>query len=85
MNNHSDIFEAIIIKHVINSRTANVIASTAYLSPVTVLVIALVTCYIFLYNRSRARMVSLINKIPGPPSLPLIGNTVEVNVEHDGE
>jgi hypothetical protein len=36
------------------------------------------------YQRKRARMVSLINRIPGPPSLPLIGNAIELNVEHDG-
>lgn len=35
------------------------------------------------YHRKRARMVSLINRIPGPPSLPFIGNAIELNVDHD--
>ncbi|KAJ6637287.1 Cytochrome P450 4c3, partial [Pseudolycoriella hygida] len=35
------------------------------------------------YSRRRSRMVKLINKIPGPPALPFIGNTVECNVDHD--
>ena len=53
------------------------------LSPaVLVLVFSLVIiCW---YHRNRSRMVSLINRIPGPPSLPFIGNAIEINVEHDG-
>jgi hypothetical protein len=48
---------------------------------VLVLVLLVVLCR---YLRSRARMVRLINRIPGPPYLPIIGNTIEMNVEHDG-
>ncbi|XP_069698222.1 cytochrome P450 4c3 [Periplaneta americana] len=35
------------------------------------------------YRRRRARLVRLIDRIPGPPSLPIIGNAIELNVEHD--
>jgi cytochrome P450 family 4 len=34
--------------------------------------------------KRRAHMVRLIDRIPGPPSLPIIGNAIEMNVEHDG-
>ena len=53
------------------------------LNPV-VLVLVFVLVIICRYNRKRSRMVSLINRIPGPPSLPIIGNAIEINVEHDG-
>ncbi|KAK7866651.1 hypothetical protein R5R35_000268 [Gryllus longicercus] len=33
--------------------------------------------------RRRARVVALIERIPGPPPTPLLGNTVEFNVDHD--
>lgn len=36
------------------------------------------------FNIIRWRMVNMINKVPGLPSLPIIGNTIEVNVDHDG-
>ncbi|KAL1117711.1 hypothetical protein AAG570_004026 [Ranatra chinensis] len=35
------------------------------------------------YNWKRRRTISLMAKIPGLPSLPLIGNCIEINVEHD--
>ncbi|XP_073978976.1 cytochrome P450 4c3-like isoform X2 [Rhodnius prolixus] len=35
------------------------------------------------FNIIRWRMVNMINKVPGLPSLPIIGNTIEVNVDHD--
>ncbi|XP_014250199.1 cytochrome P450 4c3 isoform X2 [Cimex lectularius] len=38
---------------------------------------------IVVYNWKRRRMVYLIGKIPGLPSVPLIGNTIEINVDHD--
>lgn len=44
-----------------------------YLSPVTLAVVIVLITWIVNYNRRRARMVKLINKIPGPPSLPLVG------------
>ncbi|KAL7018883.1 hypothetical protein ACKWTF_010946 [Chironomus riparius] len=53
------------------------------ISPVTLAVIIMIVSWIINYNRKRARMVRLINKIPGPPALPLIGNAIEINVEHD--
>lgn len=40
---------------------------------------------IIMVKRKRARRVELIEKLPGPPTLPFLGNTVEINVEHDGK
>lgn len=57
------------------------------LNPVlVVLVVLLVPVLVawYRYHKSRARMVRLISRIPGPPSLPIIGNTFEISVGHDG-
>lgn len=51
----------------------------------TLVLISLVITYIILYKLKRERLVRLIDKLPGPPGLPLIGNAIEINVEHDGE
>lgn len=45
-----------------------------FFSPVTLAIIVLITSWIVNYNRKRARMIKLVEKIPGPPSLPLIGS-----------
>lgn len=54
-----------------------------YLLNPVVLVLAFVLVIMCRYHRNRTRMVSLINRIPGPPSLPFFGNAIEINVEHD--
>lgn len=56
-----------------------------YYSPVTIIIAITLITWTILYNKKRSRLVRLINKIPGPPSLPLLGNTVEINVDHDGK
>jgi cytochrome P450 family 4 len=33
---------------------------------------------------SRSRFVRLINAIPGPDAMPILGNILELNVTHDG-
>lgn len=43
------------------------------ISPVTLVIIIGMISWIINYNRKRARMVNLIEKIPGPPALPLLG------------
>ncbi|XP_021922017.1 cytochrome P450 4c3 isoform X2 [Zootermopsis nevadensis] len=53
------------------------------LSAVVVVLLVYVLVAWHRYQKRRARMVRLIDRIPGPPSLPLIGNTIELNVEHD--
>ncbi|XP_012266584.2 cytochrome P450 4c3 [Athalia rosae] len=48
------------------------------------LIIALIgIAWLISWYRSRRRILKLIAEIPGPPSLPLIGNTIELNVDHD--
>lgn len=44
-----------------------------YFSPLTLIVSTIVTVWLINYNRKRARLVNLIEKIPGPPALPFIG------------
>ncbi|XP_059611050.1 cytochrome P450 4c3 [Phlebotomus argentipes] len=55
----------------------------SYLSPITLLIYVLLVTLILMYNKRRARLVKLIDKIPGPPGLPILGNTIEINVDHD--
>ncbi|KAG5672382.1 hypothetical protein PVAND_002514 [Polypedilum vanderplanki] len=54
-----------------------------YFSPVSLAIFLMTISWLINYRRKRARMVNLISIIPGPPALPLIGNAIEVNVEHD--
>lgn len=72
----------LIGKSVILTRVAKCIS---YFSPITVALYAIIAAVVVLYQKKRARMVKLIEKIPGPSSLPIIGNTIEINVDHDGE
>lgn len=73
---------ALIAKSVILTRIVKYIS---YFSPITVALSALIAAIMVYYQNKRARLVKLIEKIPGPPSLPIIGNTIEINVDHDGE
>ncbi|CRL07638.1 CLUMA_CG020602, isoform A [Clunio marinus] len=52
-------------------------------SPLTVLLTTTVTIWLINYNRRRSRLVRLIEKVPGPPALPFVGNAIEINVEPD--
>lgn len=54
-------------------------------SPITVFLVAAIAIITVLYNRRRARLVRLIEKIPGPKAMPLLGNAVEMSVDHDGK
>lgn len=46
-----------------------------YFSPLTIIFTTLISVWIHNYNRKRARMVRLIEKIPGPPALPFVGES----------
>ncbi|KAG8234870.1 hypothetical protein J437_LFUL014562 [Ladona fulva] len=65
------------------SSTLSLIPSHSLPSLVATFVIISLICAaaigIFRYKRRRARLVELIEKIPGPPALPIIGNTIEIN------
>jgi hypothetical protein len=41
-----------------------------------------VVCFLFLYRQGakRARFVGLVNKLPGPPAYPIVGNALEMAV-----
>lgn len=72
----------IIGKSVILTR---VLQLASWFSPLTLALYALLATLAILYQKKRARLVKLIDKIPGPAALPIIGNTIEINVDHDGE
>lgn len=44
-----------------------------YFSPVTLICLLVVCSWIYNYRKKHARMAKLVNKIPGPTSLPFIG------------
>lgn len=69
-------------KSVILSR---MVQCVSYFSPITLVIYAVLIALVVIYQKKRARLVRLIEKIPGPGALPLIGNTIEINVDHDGE
>ncbi|XP_035776557.1 cytochrome P450 4c3-like [Anopheles albimanus] len=52
-------------------------------SPITLLLVTAVVCAIAVYNRTRSHLVRQIDKIPGPAGLPILGNTLHINVDHD--
>lgn len=95
--NHSRIAVAtLLLTNVEISRptTATVAATTGnvpvnvmrpFVSPVTVLFVSVLLGLCVAYNRRRARMVRLIGKLPGPVSMPILGNMIECSVQHDGE
>lgn len=80
MKNESDV-ELVLKKTIFFAQEENVAEN---FSPVSIILAIFIGCFCVVYNWRRAHLVKLMNKIPGPPSLPIIGNTVEVNVEHDG-
>ncbi|XP_055612679.1 cytochrome P450 4c3-like [Uranotaenia lowii] len=54
-----------------------------YFSPITLILVTAILGAVYVYNKRRGRLVKFIEKIPGPASMPLIGNSLHINVEHD--
>ncbi|XP_058443129.1 cytochrome P450 4c3-like [Malaya genurostris] len=54
-----------------------------YFSPITLILTTMIVGAVYVYNKRRARLVKLIEKIPGPASMPLLGNSLHINVDHD--
>lgn len=53
--------------------------------PVAGLLLLVLAVALYLYNNKRMRTAQLMSKIPGPAALPLFGNSLQINVDHDGE
>lgn len=53
--------------------------------PVAGLLLLVLALALYLYNHKRLRTAQLMSKIPGPAALPLFGNSLQINVDHDGE
>lgn len=56
-----------------------------YFSPVTTVLLLLLTTYIVAFKLRRRRIERLIGKVPGPMPLPIIGNMLEVSTGFDGK
>ena len=78
----SKVVTNLVAESVLLSKALQVISTY---SPTTIILIAAISVFLVIYNRRRSRMVRLIEKIPGPSSLPFIGNSIEMNVDHDGK
>ncbi|XP_062538855.1 cytochrome P450 4c3-like [Armigeres subalbatus] len=62
---------------------SKVVKMLSYFSPITIILVTMIAGALYVYNKRRARLVKLIEKIPGPASMPLLGNSLHINVDHD--
>lgn len=56
-----------------------------YFSPVTTVFLMLLVVYYAAFKMRRQRLEKLLNKIPGPTPLPIIGNSLEISTGYDGK
>lgn len=61
-----------------------VLSLFTYFSPITLVFLIVFCAYYVLFKSRRRRLEQLMAKIPGPTALPIIGNTLEINVGYDG-
>ena len=59
-----------------------IITSVGWIPFIASLLSGLVAVYYWVWSQSR--FVRLVNAIPGPNALPILGNILELNVDHDG-
>lgn len=55
-----------------------------YFSPLTLILFTVFVAYFVLFKSRRKHLEQLMAKIPGPTALPIIGNTLEINIGYDG-
>lgn len=62
-----------------------VVSLFTYFSPVTTVLLTLLVTYYIAFKWRRRRMEDLLNKLPGPLALPIIGNALEISTGYDGK
>lgn len=62
-----------------------VVSLFTYFSPVTTVLLTLLVTYYIAFKWRRRRMEYLLDKLPGPLALPIIGNALEISTGYDGK
>lgn len=62
-----------------------VLSLFTYFSPVTTILLTILVIYYIAFKWRRRRMEYLLNKLPGPLALPIIGNALEISTGYDGK
>lgn len=55
-----------------------------YFSPVTTILLTILTVYFVAFKWRRRRMEYLLAKVPGPMAIPIFGNVLEISTGFDG-
>lgn len=62
----------------------NFLSIFTYFSPLTTILLTILTVYFVAFKWRRRRLEYLIEKLPGPMATPIIGNMLEVVTGFDG-
>lgn len=70
-----------VMKSVLLTKLA---AIFTYFSPVTTVLLTILTVYFVAFKWRRRRMEYLLDKLPGPMAIPIFGNMLEISTGFEG-